>query len=139
MKISLTDRSLYYKGLMLLIGKDHEIHEKERNIMMHIGETLGFETGFCANAIEEIIGNKHVEDSPPLFSEPGIAACFIRDGLRLSTLDGQTHKAELDWLRSVAENNNLGTEWTGELEKLNFTNRTENLENSLEMRHFEWE
>jgi len=139
MKISLNDRSLYYKGLMLLIRKDHEIHEKERNMMMHIGETLGFESGFCANAIEEIIDNKHITDSPPLFSEPRIAACFIRDGLRLSALDGQIYKAEIGWLESVAENNELGAEWDSELERRNLTNGTESLENGLEMKHFEWE
>ncbi len=139
MKISLNDRSLYYKGLMLLIRKDHEIHEKERNMMMHIGETLGFESGFCANAIEEIMENKYITDSPPLFSEPGIAACFIRDGLRLSVSDGQIHKAEIDWLESVAENNDLDTEWAGEFERLNLTNCTDSLENGLEMKHFDWE
>jgi len=124
---------------MLLIRKDHEIHEKERNTMMHIGETLGFESGFCANAIEEIIDNKHITDSPPLFSEPRIAACFIRDGLRLSAVDGQIYKAEIGWLESVAENNELGAEWDSELERRNLTNGTESLENGLEMKHFEWE
>jgi hypothetical protein len=139
MKISLIDRSLYYKGLMLLIRKDHEISDEERSIMMRIGEILGFESEFCSSTIEEIIDNKYVDDSAPVFSEPSIAFCFIRDGITLSASDGQIHKTEIEWLKSVAEMNDLDTDWGGELERRNLTNCTESLENSLEMKHFEWE
>jgi hypothetical protein len=139
MRISLADRSLYYKGLMLLIRKDREIHDEEKNLMMCIGKILGFESVFCANAIDEIMDNKYIIDSPPLFSEPGIARCFLRDGLRLSASDGQTHKAELDWLKSVAENNDLGPLWDGELDKFYLDHCPESRKNSLDLEHFEWE
>jgi len=94
-RISLIDRSLYYKGLILLIRKDHEIHDQEKKMMMTIGEMLGFETKFCAGTIEEILDNQHIIDEPPIFSETNIALCFIRDGLRLSASDGQIHKDEM--------------------------------------------
>lgn len=139
MRISLIDRSLYYKGLMLLIRKDREIHDKEKKMMMRIGKMLGFESRFCANAIEEIMDNKYIIDEPPLFSEPGIALCFVRDGLRLSFSDGQIHKAELDWLESVAENNGLDTLYAREFERFCFDQLAESLENSLELKNFEWE
>jgi hypothetical protein len=139
MKISLTDRSLYYKGLMLLIRKDCKIHNKEGNMLMYIGKILGFEPEFCENAIEELMHNKHVIDSPPLFSEPRITLCFLRDGLRLAASDGQVHKAELAWLETVAESNGLGALWPGELDKFYPMHSIESLETSLELKHFKWE
>jgi hypothetical protein len=138
MRISLTDRSLYYKSLMLLIRKDREIHDEERGMMMHIGKVLGFDSEFCANAIDEIMDNKYIIDSPPLFSEPDIALCFLRDGLRLSASDGQTHKAELDWLKSVAEINSLSGLWVNEVETFCLESPDKSLKNSLELEHFEW-
>jgi hypothetical protein len=139
MKISLIDRSFYYKGLMLLIRKDCRIHYKEGNMLMYVGKILGFESEFCRNAIEEIIHNKHVVDSPPLFSQPGITFCFLKDGLRLAASDGQVHKAEMAWLETVAENNGLGALWAGELNKFRPVHSTESLETSLELKYFKWE
>jgi len=139
MKISLIDRSLYYKSLMLLIRKDREIHDEEKKMMMPIGEMLGFDPKFCANTIAEILNNRNITDSPPLFSEASIALCFIRDGLRLSAADGQIHEAELTWLKSVAEINGLGNLWDGEIEKFYLAQGAEISENSWELRHFKWE
>jgi hypothetical protein len=139
MRISLIDRSLYFKGLMLLIRKDRKIHDEERNMMMYIGKVFGFESGFCENTIEELMDNKHIIDFPPLFSEPLIALCFIRDGLRLSASDGQIHKAELAWLESVAESNGVSALWAGEFEEFSLSCCAESLENSLELKRFEWE
>jgi hypothetical protein len=139
MRISLIDRSHYYKALMLLIRKDGKIHDEERNMMMYIGKMLDFESGFCENTIEELTDNKHIIDSPPLFSEARIALCFIRDGLRLSACDGQIHTAELAWLESVAERNGVGALWVGELEEFSLSCCPESLQNCLELEHFEWE
>lgn len=138
-RISLVDRSLYYKSLMILVRKDREIHEEEKRMMMTIGQMLGFDSKFCANTLAEILGNNHIIDSPPLFSETGIALCFIRDGLKLSAADGQIQKAELTWLKSVAESNGLSHLWAGELEKFYRVRHTENPEDSLKLLNFKWE
>lgn len=105
---------------------------------MHIGETLGFESRFCKDAVEEIMNNRYIDDSPPLFSEPRIALSFIRDGLRLSVSDGQAHKAELDWLEAVAGNNGLSGLWAEEFERFGLIQCNESLEVDLELKHFEW-
>ena len=42
-KITLTDRSSYFKGLLLLVCNDGKIHEKERVIMLRVGKLLDFE------------------------------------------------------------------------------------------------
>ena len=138
MRISLLDRSLYYKGLMILIRKDHQIHDEEKKMMLSIGEKLGFDPKFCTKTMEELLDNNHIVDAPPLFSGNDIALCFIRDGLMLSASDGQIHEAEIKWLESVAESNGLRNVWSAELEK--FSRASHGYpDNSLELRNFEWE
>ena len=139
MKISLLDRSLYYKGLMLLIRKDREIHDDEKKMIMHIGKIFCFAPKFCANTIKKIMDNNYIIDSPPLFSEPNIALCFIRDGLRLSAVDGQIDKAETTWLESVAIHNGIHYLWFEELEKVRQMNHSKIIEDNLQLRHFTWE
>ncbi|MEE9911011.1 MAG: hypothetical protein K4571_04735 [Deltaproteobacteria bacterium] len=138
MKISLLDRSLYYKGLILLIRQDRKIHEEEKKMMLSIGKLLGFDPKFCAKTIDEIMDNPYIFDSPPLFSDARIALCFIRDGLGVSAADGQIHEAEIAWLKSVAEHNGLGNSWTDELEKLSQTSHSL-ADRRLELSNFEWD
>lgn len=111
MLITLLDRSMYLKGLLLLIRKDRDIHEKERHILMRIAEVLGFEKRFCENAIAEILGNKCIVDEPPRFANSDIAKCFIKDGLRLALVDGKFHPKEVAWLRSVAQQHGIEDSW----------------------------
>jgi len=111
LKISLMDRSLYFKGMMLLIRKDRVVGEEERALMMRIGQLLSFEKGFCQGVIDDILTNEHVLDEPPLFSEPEVARCFIKDGLKVSLSDGQLHDSERHWLSDVAEANGLDRSW----------------------------
>lgn len=138
MRLSLLDRSLYYKGLMILIRKDHQIHDEEKKIMLNIGKMLGFDPKFCTKTMEELLDNNHIIDAPPLFSETDIALCFIRDGLRLSASDGQVHEAEIKWLESVAENNGISNLWIAELEKLSPALHG-HPDDNWELRNFEWE
>jgi len=139
MRISLMDRSLYYKGLMLLIRKDREVRDKEKGIMMSIGRFLGFDPIFCENAIKEILTNKHVIDAPPCFSNPAIARCFIKDGLRIALVDNETHKTELAWLKAVAEENGFDGGWYKA--SVETASRQEWIESGddLEVKHLEWE
>lgn len=111
MVITLFDRSMYLKGLLLLIRQDREIHQNERHILMRIGEVLGFEKKFCENAITEVLGNKYIIDEPPRFANSDIAKCFIKDGLRLALVDGQFHKKEVAWLRAVAQQHSIEDSW----------------------------
>ena len=139
MKISLMDRSLYFKGLMLLIRKDRVVGEEERALMMRIGRLFSFEKGFCQEVIDEILTNRHVIDEPPLFSEPAIARCFIQDGRKLSLSDGQMHDTEWQWLKTVAESNGLEPSWYEALLQEAFGLAGEDLGDALEAEHFVWE
>jgi hypothetical protein len=110
MKITLKDRSLYFKGLLLLIRKDRSIHAEEKRMMMRAGKILGFEKTFCENAIRDVLVNPYIEDVPPRFSNREIADRFIRDGIRFSLLDGTMDERETAWLSAVAGINGLARE-----------------------------
>lgn len=139
MRMSLMDRSQYYKGLMLLIRKDREIHEEEKKIMMAIGETLSFDADFCEDAIKEILTNRYVIDIPPRFSNPAIARCFIKDGLRVSLIDHETHETELAWLKAVADENGLDDSWYKASVVTASRQAWIGIEDDLEVKHLEWE
>ena len=70
MRISLMERSLYFKGLMLLIRMDRKITADEEKIIKRIGEILGFDKKFCEDTISELLDNTHIIDAPPQFSNP---------------------------------------------------------------------
>ena len=53
MRISLLDRSLYYKSLMILIRQDRQIHDEEKKMMLSIGKMLGFDPKFCTKTMED--------------------------------------------------------------------------------------
>ncbi|HLF15564.1 MAG TPA: hypothetical protein VI932_11815 [Bacteroidota bacterium] len=113
--IDILDGSNYFKGLLLLIRKDHKISDSEAELMKIIGRSLGLERRFCEETIRDILENKYISDSPPKFSSDELAKKFLRDGLRLAAADSEIHDLEEQWLESVADVNGIGSDWvTGE-------------------------
>jgi len=111
MQIKVLDGSNYFRGLLLLIRKDHMITEPEIELMQRVGKALGFEKEFCNNAIREILENEHISDTPPEFSSADLAKKFIRDGLAFAFSDGPMHPEEEEWLRSTALKNHVDLHW----------------------------
>lgn len=111
MNISVFDSSNYLKGLLLLIKKDKKVSREERKLMTHIGKTLGFEKKFIENAISEILDNRYINQTPPVFSTKEIAEKFLKDGLVIAAADSEIHPKEEEWLCSVASRNNIEEEW----------------------------
>ena len=105
--ISVLDRSLYFKCLLLLTRKDRQISSAEFQLMMKIGRCLDFERAFCKRAISEILDNQHIVDAPPQFSRPDIAEYFIKDGLTLGYCDHEIADSELEWLEASALANSV--------------------------------
>jgi hypothetical protein len=124
MTISPIEAGEYFRGLLLLIGKDHTITEPEKLLMKRIGKSLGFEREFCDNAIHEILQNEYVSDTPPKFSNGELAMRFIKDGLTLAFSDKEVPAFEAEWLRATAEKNELDMKWFVQ-EWNNATNRKE--------------
>jgi len=115
MKISILDASEYFRGLLLLVRKDHKLTEAESELMKRIGKTLGFEREFCENAIRDILENNYILDTPPVFASSELAMRFIKDGLTLATSDKEVAALEADWLRATSEKNGLNIEWFNQL------------------------
>jgi hypothetical protein len=111
MKISVIDASNYFKGLLLLIGKDRRITEAEAKLVKRIGISLGFEKEFCENAIHDILVNNYIADEPPVFSSKELAEKFIKDGLVVAASDNEMHSAEIEWLKTTAKKNGIETRW----------------------------
>ncbi len=111
MKISMIDASNYFRGLLLLIGKDRKITDPEIALVQRIGKAFGFEKVFCDNAIRDILENKFILDVPPEFSRPELAKKFIKDGLTLAASDNAIDPSEEEWLLSIAERNGLDSQW----------------------------
>lgn len=101
------DRSNYFRGSLLLIKKNHKISKPESDLTKRIGKALGFEKGFCANAIQEALDNKYLLETPPVFSSKELAMKFIKDGLILAAADNDIHPLEEKWLVSVVKRNDL--------------------------------
>lgn len=108
--MTLQDRSAYLKGLILLARKDFRLAPAEVEFVTRVGTTLGFHEGFAADAVNEVLGNRHIVDEPPVFSSADVASCFLLDGLSLSSCDDEVHPREYLWLRSVAVANDLELE-----------------------------
>ena len=135
---SLLDRSLYFKGLLILIRQDRAIREAEKKLMLRIGAIMGFEKKFCRNNINEIMNNKNIDDSAPVFSRSEIASFFIHDGLLISAADKDIHENELAWLKKVAATNGIEQSYVDDYLKKCATQTTGDLEKNLKVKEIVW-
>lgn len=111
MTLSLLDRSNYFKGLLLLIGKDQKITEPENNLIKKLGKVLGFEKYFVEEAIQGLFENEYIQKDPPKFSNLIFAEAFLKDGIKLALADNDLAAEEYEWLSLVAANNNIDNQW----------------------------
>jgi hypothetical protein len=110
-RLSQLTKSHYYKGLLVLSRRDRVIHAREKDLMLRIGEMLGFDKRFCEATLDELLSNPNITREPVLFFNENIKECFFRDALRLALVDGNLHPAELRWLRKVAQFNGMTDQW----------------------------
>lgn len=111
MEMNLIDRSNYFRGLLLLTGKDSKINESEKYILLQKGKDLGFAKDFCEKALNELPYNEYIIDLPPVFSNQKVAEDFINDGLKIAFADKSLHLFELKWLIKTADLNNVERKW----------------------------
>jgi hypothetical protein len=111
MSIPLVERGKYYRGLLVLIRRDHSIDIHERELMIRLGQALDFDKRFCESAVDDLMRNPHIKAEPILFSESETAKSFLHDGIVLALSDGTLHPKELSWLKAVAHANGLNDEW----------------------------
>jgi len=122
MEFNYQDRGNYFRGLLILIGKDNIINQSEKNKIIEIGNKLGFESNFCEEAVSDFLSNKYVSTLPPKFSNESISKSFLNEAINLSLIDNDFHTEELEWLQSVAQKNDICNEWLDTQIKRHVTN-----------------
>ena len=111
MDVSQVDRSKYYRGLLVLTGRDLDIDPRERELMLRFGKVLDFDKRFCEAAINDVLHNKYLPSEPVVFDNRETAECFLHDAIRLALIDDAMHPEELAWLQDVAGANGLPVTW----------------------------
>jgi hypothetical protein len=111
MKLSMLDRSTYFKGLLLLIKRDNNIAEAEKLLMTKIGSTLRFDEAFITGAVIELLENEYLTNDIPQFSQRAFAESFILDGLKMAFSDNEFSAEELEHLTNIATKNGIDKEW----------------------------
>jgi hypothetical protein len=105
MKLTLLEKSNYFKCLLVLSRRDRVIDAEERTLLLRIGQIIGFDKRFCENTIEELMVNANISREPIVFSGESLKNSFFRDALRVALCDGGLHPAEYRWLRQMARAN----------------------------------
>ena len=111
MVLDFQDKGKYFRGLLILIGKDGTIDQTERKSILKICDKLGFESKFSDGAVNELLENTFIDKTPPKFSTQEIALNFLRDAINLSLVDNDFHTEELEWLKKVAVENRISNSW----------------------------
>lgn len=111
MFINPIDKSNYFKGLLVLVGKDKEISKNESDLIKKAGNILGFNQEFVDKSIKNFFKNKYIIEEPPVFTNYNFAEIFIKDGLRLALINKIINLDQIKWLTSAVMKNNLSTQW----------------------------
>lgn len=101
------DKSNYFKGLLVLVGKNKEINRNESDLIKKIGNILGFNHNFVDKAIMNFFNNKYITEEPPVFSNYNFAEIFIMDGIRMALINKVINQDQIKWLETAAVKNNL--------------------------------
>ncbi len=111
MQLETLDKSNYFRGLLLLIGKDKKIDQHEKQLLTIIGNALGFEKRFVSQAIQYLLVNEFIVNDPPVFTNQTVAQSFLKDGFKLALSDEDLNKNELEFLESTAKKNGIEYQW----------------------------
>ncbi|MCB0730674.1 MAG: hypothetical protein KDC88_06545 [Ignavibacteriae bacterium] len=111
MEFNYQDKGNYFRGLLILVGKDNIIEQNERKTILSYCEKLGFEKRFCEDAVSNFLENSFIDKNPPKFSSIDLAKKFLEDAIKLSLVDNDFHVEELEWLENVAKVNLVEKDW----------------------------
>ena len=111
MEFSYQDKGNYFRGLLILVGKDNIINENERLKVIELGKKLGFDPKFCIDSLNDFLENEFIDLNPPKFSSRETTEKFFEDAFHLAIVDNEMQIEELEWLKSVAIENNLEDKW----------------------------
>lgn len=109
--LTVIDKSEYLRGLFVLIRIDNKITLYEKNALITISKILDFNRKFCTDALDDLLENPFIIESPPKFSTQKIGEAFINDSLKLAFSDQEFHLNERGWIRNAAKKNNISKDY----------------------------
>jgi len=136
---NLMDRSLYFKGLLILSKIDADVTWEEKEVLKIVGETLGFNTEFYDTTINEIIENEHIKNEPLKFSSQQIANMFLRDAIKLAFSDSILHKKEYEWILECARINKIPDHRINDQIKLALKDKKKSENVQLDVINYDWQ
>ena len=111
MEISFQDRSNYFNGTLLLMGREVLAEESEKNSVRRLGKILDFEPQFCEYVISHFLDDTFTIQEPVKFSNPEIAKIFIRDGIKICFANQAVKVSKVEMLYKIAVGNHLSAKW----------------------------
>lgn len=105
------DNGNLLRGLLLLIKTDKNIWDHELRIFVQEGVKLGYDKEFCENSIRNVLRNKHINQSPPVFFYKANAIKFLRVAMSIIKEDFKPNVQKLKFLEEVALVNDLARHW----------------------------
>ncbi len=70
---------------------------------------MRFEQGFCNSTIGQLLENKFIIEG--YFLQKKLQKTFIKDGIKLAFADKDLHLYEMNWLKTVADKNDIDASW----------------------------
>jgi len=108
---TILDKSNYLKGLLIVAKMNNKIDEGEKDIIANVSSRFGFSQDFLTEAMQTILANDFVSNTPIQFSKPVVAEKFIQECLQLVNSKDDPAPRELLWLSEVAKINELDYDW----------------------------
>ena len=90
---------------------NNKIDEGEKDIIANVSSRFGFSQDFLTEAMQTILANDFVSNTPIQFSKPVVAEKFIQECLQLVNSKDDPAPRELLWLSEVAKINELDYDW----------------------------
>lgn len=112
--LSLRERSEFFRGLLLIMAADGELHAAEQELLRQAIAPFDFSPEFVTESIQAILRNKHISQVPPRFETQAHARLFLRAALGIAFADGVLDESEEKWLRATADLNDIPAEWLEE-------------------------
>ncbi|GJQ61920.1 MAG: hypothetical protein SCALA702_09730 [Melioribacteraceae bacterium] len=119
------------------MAKNRIFTKSDGSFVKSLCSMLDLQKDYCNSAVNQLEANEFIIESPPKFNDQEIAEAFIKDAIKIGFPDRNLHLFELNWLKFVAEANNLDKNWCIiQLQNhLNQTSAQEMDPNDLEINH----
>jgi len=113
-ELDIRERSEYFRGLLLIMAADGDLHEMEERLVREAVKPFGFSEEYIDESIHGILKNSHVSQEAPKFNSQNNAEKFLTDALDIAFADNELHEREEHLLRAAATANGIDSHWLRE-------------------------